>query len=131
MHELLHLYTAYCEFCKLLRGGGWGSKILSGKIPDFVAGILLWGILSGGILSWAILSFPIFWAHKIWGILSGGNLSWRILSHNFFFLGDFVAEGFCHGVFCHGGFCHRGFCHGGFFGRSRIGFTGAMILCFI
>ena len=45
-------------------------------------------------------------------------------------MGDFVAEGFCHGVFCHGGFCHRGFCHGGFCRRSRIGFTGAMILCF-
>ena len=77
------------------RGGGGGSKILSGKIPDFVAGILLWGILS----------FPIFGTHKIWGILSGGNLSPDNFSLRDFVMGDYVVGDFVKGGFCHGGFC--------------------------
>ena len=100
--------NTYCEFCTLFRGGG-GPKSLSGKIPDFVAGILLWGILSGEILSWGILSwgilsrgslsFSIFRTHKIWGILSGGILSQVNFSPGDFVMGDFVAGGFCHGGF--------------------------------
>ena len=38
MRELLYLYTAYCEFCTLLRERDGGPKSVGGKIPDFVAG---------------------------------------------------------------------------------------------
>ena len=81
MHELLYLYTAYCEFCTLLRGGG-GPKSLSGKIPDFVVGYLVVG------------DFVV-------GDFVMGDFVMRD-----FVMGDYVIKWFrCKG-FCHGGLCH-------------------------
>ena len=48
MHELLYLYTAYCEFCTLLRVGLVGLKILEWENPGFCCGYFVMGAFFTG-----------------------------------------------------------------------------------